>query len=93
MGLEHPRTRFGLTASYRAGMEDIAGGDGSDIPQVPEILTLDAALEGQATPHLAIYGTATNLTGSQAVVSWRPFGARPTSPFQVMVGIKLTPRE
>jgi len=92
VGVEHPRFRFALTTAYRSGMDDEAGGDGTDVPLVPSLLTLNAAMEGQATRHLAVYSTATNLTGSRAVVSWRPFGARPVAPFQVMVGVKLVPQ-
>jgi len=91
IGLEHPRFRLGLSAAYRSGMDDVAGGDGFDAPAIPSILTLDAAIEAQATRQLALYSTAANLMGNQNLVSWRPFGARPTAPFQIMFGVKLTP--
>ncbi len=89
LGLEHSRFRFGISASYRSGMHDVAD---SGEPAIPSLLTLDAATEWQATRHLALYGTGSNLTGSTALVSWRPFGARPTAPLQVMLGLKLTPQ-
>jgi Fe(3+) dicitrate transport protein len=93
IGLEHPRLRLGLSGAFRSEMDDVAGGDGfEDAPAIPSLFTLDAAVDGQLTRHVALYGTATNLTGNQSLVSWRPFGARPTAPFQLMVGIKLTPR-
>ena len=91
--LSHPRWRVGAVATHRSGMDDIAGGGPPENPAVPALTQLDVAADMQLTKHWAMYTNGTNLLANQSVVSWRPFGARPTAPFQVMVGIKLTPPE
>ncbi|TNE91071.1 MAG: TonB-dependent receptor [Deltaproteobacteria bacterium] len=91
IGIETRRLRLGLGATARSGMRDIADSGALDEDDIPALLLLDAAAEAQVLPNLAVYATGTNLTQSTAHTSWRPFGARPTAPLQVMVGLKLSP--
>ena len=91
LGLEHPRVRIGLGATARTGMRDQAGqGPLTDL-DVPALLLLDAAVEAQVTRGVSVYATGNNLTNSRAIVSWRPFGARPTAPLRVMAGVRVAP--
>lgn len=87
LGLEHPRGGLTAGVTWRSGLLDSAGSfdDGAELPA---LLLVDAALHVQVHPRLELYATGTNLTGSTAVTSLRPFGARPTAPLQVMVGVK-----
>ena len=89
--LAHPRGSLGVGVSWHDGMLDEAGiwpddltGDG----HIPSILLLDAALHVSLTDDISLYTTGNNLTGSTAITSWRPLGARPTAPRTVMVGLK-----
>lgn len=77
----------GLTA--RSGMLDEAGLFPVTETDVPPLVLLDAALNVRPRPWLTVYATGSNLLGSTAITSWRPFGARPTAPTQVMVGLKV----
>lgn len=91
VSLHHRVFRVAVGASSRSGMRDQAGSEPLSERDVPGIVLVDAAVEVQVAPLLAVYATGTNLTGSKALTSWRPFGARPTAPTQVMLGIKLAP--
>ena len=72
-------------------MRDQAGqGPLTDL-DVPALLLLDAAVEAQVTRGVSVYATGNNLTNSRAIVSWRPFGARPTAPLRVMAGVRVAP--
>ncbi|MCO4745295.1 MAG: TonB-dependent receptor [Proteobacteria bacterium] len=91
VSLEHDLFRLGVGTTARTGMRDRAGSEALGDGDVPALFLLDAAAEVRVSPLLRVYATGSNLTGSKAVTSWRPFGARPTAPTQVMVGIKLEP--
>ena len=89
VALAHEKGHLSVKAMGRSGMRNEAGSDeGKDALAVPSNLTLDAAGEYRFNAHWAVYTSASNLTGKQTIESWRPFGARPTAPTQVMAGIK-----
>ncbi len=90
IGLEHPRFRLGLGLTGRSGMLDTAAGPDQE-PEVPGLVLLDAAAHVQLAEAWELYATGSNLTGRTDVVSWRPFGARPQAPLQVMAGVKWVP--
>jgi Fe(3+) dicitrate transport protein len=90
MALEHPRFRLGLGLTGRSGMLDTAAAPDTE-PEVPALVLLDAAAHVQITEAWEAYVTGSNLTSRADVVSWRPFGARPTAPLQVMAGVKWVP--
>ena len=87
--LDHPRARLGLAGTMRSGMLDAAGEWPTSVPDVPPLTQLDVALDVQATRWLGVYSTMTNATAVSSVASWRPFGARPVAPLQVMAGLRL----
>ena len=89
LALAHPRFDVGLGMSARSGMLDRAGIFPVKPTDVPALVLLDASARVWATDWLQVYTTATNLTGETATTSWRPVGARPTAPFQLMVGLKV----
>ena len=89
LALLHDRGGISLKTTGRSGMRDEAGSD--DIPkaqQIPAHLQIDLGLEARFGDHWAVYSSMTNLTGTRHIESWRPLGARPTAPFQAMVGVK-----
>ena len=71
-------------------MLDRAGNLGE--ADIPELLLVDASAHFSLARDWELYATGTNLTGATAVTSWRPFGARPAAPLQIMAGIKWSPR-
>ncbi|MCB9673573.1 MAG: TonB-dependent receptor [Alphaproteobacteria bacterium] len=91
LALEHDRFGFGVGASARSGMRDMAGQDPLGPTDVPAQALVDLNASVRPTDQLAIYSTVVNATNTHVLESWRPFGARPTAPFQLMVGIKVRP--
>lgn len=95
LGLESSRVRFRLGLSYRSELLDSAG-DFSEVETLPALLLLDAGAKVLLTEQWSCYFTGSNLTNSTTITSWRPLGARPTAPLQVMAGLKWgaqAPRE
>ena len=89
-GLRHSRWSLNVGMSYRSAMLDRAGNLGE--ADIPELLLVDASAHFSLARDWELYATGTNLTGATAVTSWRPFGARPAAPLQIMAGIKWSPR-
>ena len=89
VGLSHPRAEINAGLSYRSGMLDAAGDLAA--ADVPPLLTVDASASANLHPDWRAYVTGSNLTGETGIASWRPFGARPIAPLQVMLGLKWTP--
>ena len=78
---------LGAGISYRGEMLDAAGqfGEGDEIAA---LWLVDAAASVALARGWSATATGTNLAGATGITSWRPFGARPTAPSQVMVGLK-----
>ncbi len=90
LSLAHPRFRVGAALRHRGAMLDAAAPWPADSrTDVPALTTLDVAVDVAVTDAVTAYAVGTNLTGAAPPVSWRPFGARPPAPLQVMVGIKV----
>jgi Fe(3+) dicitrate transport protein len=87
--LVHPRFDLGLGLSARGPQRDQAGVGPYGPQDPPALVLLDAAAHARLSDWLEAYATGTNLTNRADVVSWRPFGARPTAPLQVMLGLKV----
>lgn len=87
--LKQPILDLGVGLTARSAMLDEAGLHDSDVLEVPALLLVDTALNVRPLDWLTVYATGTNLLRSTAITSWRPFGARPTAPLQVMVGAKV----
>ena len=90
-GLAMPRWSLTSGLAWRSAMLDQAGLFPAEESDIPALLLVDASLRWQATPRMEVYAVGTNLTGSTAITSWRPAGARTTPPLQVLGGIKFTP--
>ncbi|MEZ4241667.1 MAG: TonB-dependent receptor [Myxococcota bacterium] len=89
VAVAHPRARVGAALAARSGMLDVAGPrPGPEDTGVPALVTLDLEADAQLSRLLRLYATATNVTGAHPIVSWRPIGARPPAPLQVMVGVE-----
>jgi Fe(3+) dicitrate transport protein len=89
--LQHPRFDVGAGVAARSEMLDAAGVFPGTELDVPPLLLLDAAARVRVSERATVYATGTNLTNSTALTSWRPAGARPTAPLQVMAGVKVGP--
>ncbi|MBX2801703.1 MAG: TonB-dependent receptor [Myxococcales bacterium] len=90
VSLASPRVRLGAAVRGRSGMLDAAGTfPVPDIGGIPALVTVDAALDVRLTDHWLLYVTGSNLGNALPVVAWRPFGARPQAPRQLMLGIKV----
>jgi Fe(3+) dicitrate transport protein len=85
----HPRFDIGVGVSHRSEMLDAAGQWGDSEHNIPAMWLLDAGARGFITDRVTAYATGTNLNQSTAITSWRPIGARPTAPLQVMVGVEV----
>lgn len=88
------RANFALSATGRSAMRDVAGsgplGPSSSEPgRVPGALQLDLAASLWPTDRIRIHASATNLTNTVVLESWRPFGARPASPLQLSLGVAV----
>ncbi len=90
--LKHEVWDLGAGASVRSGMLDEAGPMVIDADDVPPLLLLDMAARVHVRERWTLYATGTNLTNTPGLTSWRPMGARPTAPLQVMVGVKVRPK-
>jgi Fe(3+) dicitrate transport protein len=86
-GLATGSVTLGAGLSYRGEMLDTAGQFGEE-SEIPALWLLDAAASVGLTRGWSATATGTNLAGATGITSWRPFGARPTAPSQVMVGLK-----
>ena len=93
LGFEHPRVKATVGVTARTGMLDQAGTFPVEEGDVPALWLVDAALSGRLSERVSLYATGTNLNGSTAITSWRPFGARPVAPRTVMVGLKVSTPE
>jgi Fe(3+) dicitrate transport protein len=87
LGLESARVRLRASLSYRSDLLDTAG-TFRDEDTLSSLLLLDAGAKVILNTQWSLYLTGNNLTNSRTITSWRPFGARPTAPLQVMVGLK-----
>ena len=84
----HERGSLNAGVTWRSAMLDSAGDFGGEM-DLPALLLVDGAAALHVGPRAEVYVTGTNLLNNQAMVSWRPFGARPTAPRQVMVGLRV----
>jgi Fe(3+) dicitrate transport protein len=86
-----PRGEISLGLTARSGMLDTAGPSSTTAMDIPALLLLDAAGKLHLGHDMSLYATATNLTGTAGITSWRPMGIRPTPPLQVMLGLTWKP--
>jgi Fe(3+) dicitrate transport protein len=91
VALDHARFGIGAGVTARSGMRDAASSGPLEATDIPPQVLVDANARVRPNDVFELYTTVINATNTRVLESWRPFGARPTAPFQVMVGIKLTP--
>lgn len=89
ISLVHERARIGAAVVHRGAMLDQAATFPVDDTDVPALTTLDLQADVAITKSLTAYAVGTNVTDVRRVVSWRPLGARPLAPAQIMVGLKV----
>jgi Fe(3+) dicitrate transport protein len=89
--LKHPRFDLGVGVSARGEMLDAAGVFPAGELDIPALVLVDAAARVRLSERAMLYATGTNLTSQATITSWRPAGARPTAPLQVMAGLKVGP--
>ncbi len=91
IALEHERFDAYVQASYVSKMREIAGDEPVDeIMHTDGLLTFDIGARFFATRWAELYFNIRNLTDQRAVVSHRPFGARPNAPRWITVGTQLS---
>ncbi len=89
LALLHEHGTLSLKTTGRSGMRNEAGSENVPAAQeIPTHLQTDLGVEARLNEHWAAYTSLTNITDARHVESWRPFGARPTAPFQAMFGLK-----
>ena len=89
-GVESEPFGINVSASFVSEMwEGVGQGDASRVPRTDPYFMLDAMAYVQIFEELRVYVRGENLTLTQAVASRRPFGARPTRPFQLQAGLRL----
>lgn len=88
----HPKVDLGVGVAGRSEMLDAAGTFPATATDVPALVLVDAGLRVFVNERVTAYANGTNLTGKTTLVSWRPAGARPTAPRQVMAGVEVRGR-
>ena len=80
-GAEAARWEAFAAVSYQGEMRDKAGrGSFDDVIHTDEYTTLDLSVLWRPSDAWLVQFTVDNVTEEEAIVSWRPFGARPNSP-------------
>ena len=86
LGLEWKNIQFLSSASYRSEMLNQAGT--FDEANIPALLLFDSSLRVSLGKNWHLYFRGNNLTNERSIVSYRPYGARPNAPLQIMGGLK-----
>jgi len=88
VGVETDNISIQTLGNYRGQMLDRASTWDDRDSLIPSLFTLDLSGNWMLGEAWQVYGTWNNLTNTQAVTSWRPFGARPVTPTSLFVGVK-----
>jgi Fe(3+) dicitrate transport protein len=91
IGVEGRRAGGVVSVNYVAAMRERAGSEPmSEALVTDDQLVIDAGVKGRVLGPLELYANVRNLLDSHAIVSRRPFGARPNAPRWVQVGAKVS---
>lgn len=91
IGVESERLSGVVGVSYMSAMREEAGSEPlSEVLATDEQLVIDAGVKGRPLKSLEVYANVRNLLNSHAIVSHRPYGARPNAPRWVQVGAKVS---
>lgn len=86
---DHPAGGGSLSARYRGAMRDVAGQGPNEGPsRIPPLLLVDVAARARVAGDVVATATVTNLLGTTATESLRPFGVRPTAPRTLLIGVR-----
>jgi Fe(3+) dicitrate transport protein len=86
---DHPAGGGSISARYRGEMRDAAGqGDLPALERIPPLFLVDLAGRAGLSGSVSATATVTNVLGTSATESLRPFGSRPTAPRTWMLGIR-----
>lgn len=90
-GVESSRVGVSAAVSYVAAMREVAGNQPlSDTLATDEEFVVDASGYVRLFGTLAIYANVRNIFNNHAILSHRPFGARPNAPRWIQVGARVT---
>jgi Fe(3+) dicitrate transport protein len=89
VGFRYDEFAFYADCTYRSAMLDRAGAMVDAPDDVPSLLLLGAAANLPIRDEMSLFATVSNITDERGITSWRPFGARPTAPMQIMIGLRL----
>ena len=90
LGIEVARLQANVALDYVSAVREQAGSAPlSETLSTDRIATLDANVKYRVAEPLLLYLNVRNVTGDVALVSHRPFGARPGAPRWVQAGGKL----
>jgi len=89
VGFRYDRLALYADCTYRSAMLDSAGQIEDAPNDVPQLLLFGASAHLPIHDSFSLFTTVTNITDQSGVTSWRPFGARPTAPMQVIAGLRL----
>ena len=90
-GVETSRAGVSAAVSYVAAMREVAGSQ-----PLSETLATDQEFVVDASGYLRLYGTFAiyanlrNIFNEHAILSHRPFGARPNAPRWIQLGARVT---
>lgn len=91
VGVENERAGFVASVTYASQAREAAGSEPLDeVLATDEQLWIDVGARTRLTRSIEVYADARNLTDSVAIVSRRPYGARPNPPRWVQVGARLS---
>lgn len=88
VGVARGPASLNLGLTFRGPMLDAAGTFGDGTLEVPALIRLDLAAAIDLGERWRATVNATNLNNTQVTTSWRPYGARPEAPPQVLVGLE-----
>jgi len=90
VGLEAPRWAANVAGTLVDAMREVAGhGDPAPGQATDASFNLDASVSARPLSFLTVYLNGRNLLNQAAIVSRRPFGARPSAPLTVQGGAKV----
>lgn len=89
VGVDHERFGVDVNIAGRSGMRDAAGQGPLTDDDIPAQVLVDVAVHLPLSNRLEAYGMVNNLANTRTIDAWRPFGARPNAPRQLLVGVQL----
>jgi Fe(3+) dicitrate transport protein len=89
LGIEHTDFAFNTRLTYMDAMREEAG-QGDEGRKTDNYAVVDMLARYEILEDFSAYGKVSNVTGTQAIASRRPYGARPIAPFMARLGLKYS---